>query len=295
MNCKMLGLLSIFGLTICACSAAPGFSVQQWNAAAAKLNQDALNAAAKSKAAAQAQKTAAQAAWVTNLHQVPIDPLRLFNGARLAANAPGSAKFWGTVKSVSAQGLIVEGSYTGYSPPPNLEFYKSGSVTMSSFTNVPNAFSGIFLITHFPPGRAIRGDSFNFQDPWWARMSGLVSISSTNLDRLSGATRITSTNFHALDYGVVVELTEQEMAAARATAQAALDSTRQALQANALASDQNAAANGDQSAQLEMGKRYRDGDGVPKDLGKAKEWFAKSAAQGNQQATRALANMDAAK
>ena len=37
-----------------------------------------------------------------------------------------------------------------------------------------------------------------------------------------------------------------------------------------------------------MGKRYRDGDGVAADPAKAREWFAKSVAQGSAQAKKAL-------
>jgi TPR repeat protein len=138
------------------------------------------------------------------------------------------------------------------------------------------------------------GDSFTKADAWWARVSPLAKISSTNYDRLGGVVHIGATNYHTLDYGEVFSLSPEEKAAAIASAQAALDAKRQTLQANAVASDQKAADNGDPLGQLYMGRRYRDGDGVPKDLVKAKEWFAKSAAQGNAQAAGALENMKAA-
>jgi len=43
-----------------------------------------------------------------------------------------------------------------------------------------------------------------------------------------------------------------------------------------------------------MGEFYRDGDGVPKDASKAAELFSKSAAQGNNDAARALEKLNAA-
>ncbi len=44
------------------------------------------------------------------------------------------------------------------------------------------------------------------------------------------------------------------------------------------------AMNGDKSAQFELGAIYHDGDGVAKDLKKAKQWFEKSAAAGDERA-----------
>jgi TPR repeat protein len=40
-----------------------------------------------------------------------------------------------------------------------------------------------------------------------------------------------------------------------------------------------------------MGERYRDGDGVPKDLAKAKEYFSKAVAAGSSDATNELAQL----
>jgi TPR repeat protein len=41
------------------------------------------------------------------------------------------------------------------------------------------------------------------------------------------------------------------------------------------------AAQGDAEAQLKLGDRYKNGEGVPQDYTKARQWFEKSAAQGN--------------
>jgi hypothetical protein len=51
---------------------------------------------------------------------------------------------------------------------------------------------------------------------------------------------------------------------------------------------------GDAEGQFLMGKRYRDGNGVPKDDIKAKHFFARSAAQGNQAASLDLEELSAA-
>lgn len=48
------------------------------------------------------------------------------------------------------------------------------------------------------------------------------------------------------------------------------------------------AEKGDSYGQLRMGERYRDGDGVEKDISKARDLLSKSAASGNQSAADAL-------
>lgn len=68
---------------------------------------------------------------------------------------------------------------------------------------------------------------------------------------------------------------------------------RQQLQENAVKMYQALAEKGDAYGQLRMGEFYRDGDGVPIDENKAKDLLAKSAAQGNLDAARALDKMNA--
>jgi hypothetical protein len=59
----------------------------------------------------------------------------------------------------------------------------------------------------------------------------------------------------------------------------------------ALSYNLDLASKGDDYGQYRMGQRYRDGDGVPKDLQKARQWFAKAAAQGDKIAAKELAQL----
>lgn len=61
--------------------------------------------------------------------------------------------------------------------------------------------------------------------------------------------------------------------------------------ARAVAYNQAAADRGDADGQLRMGERYQDGHGVAKDQAKAREWFAKAAAQGNKDAPKDVDRM----
>ena len=56
---------------------------------------------------------------------------------------------------------------------------------------------------------------------------------------------------------------------------------------------QERAEKGDASGQYRMGMRYLKGDGVPKDLDKARDYFSKAAAQGNLDAATELAKLSA--
>lgn len=70
--------------------------------------------------------------------------------------------------------------------------------------------------------------------------------------------------------------------------------TDQAIRSNAakaLAYNLKLAQSGDAYGEFRMGERCRDGEGVAKDLRLARQWFAKAAAQGQPDATHALATL----
>ena len=92
--------------------------------------------------------------------------------------------------------------------------------------------------------------------------------------------------------------TPEEIAAAKAAqdkasadAKAKATAQKQAGAARALQANQDAAAKGDSFGLLRMGERYRDGDGVEKDLAKAKEYLQKAADAGSPTATEELAKL----
>jgi hypothetical protein len=66
----------------------------------------------------------------------------------------------------------------------------------------------------------------------------------------------------------------------RAAAEKA-DDAKKAIQAKDLKSNQDMADKGDEYGLLRMGERYRDGDGVEKDLAKAKDYLTKAADAGS--------------
>lgn len=89
-------------------------------------------------------------------------------------------------------------------------------------------------------------------------------------------------------------LTAKQIAAKEAAAEAAkvaLLDKRKAGQMAALKMNQAAADRGDELGLLRMGERYRDGEGVARDLAKAKEYLTRAAKIGNSDAKLALAKL----
>ena len=69
------------------------------------------------------------------------------------------------------------------------------------------------------------------------------------------------------------------------------DEKKRAVQDKVLKFNQDAADKGDAYGLLRMGERYRDGEGVPKDLAKAKDYLTKAAAAGSPSAADELKNL----
>jgi TPR repeat protein len=96
------------------------------------------------------------------------------------------------------------------------------------------------------------------------------------------------------------EVDRQRQQAALAAQGVALENWNQSLaakqradenQEKALRYNMDLALKGDDYGEYRMGQRYRDGENVPRDLNKAREWLAKSAAQGNKAAATELARL----
>lgn len=77
----------------------------------------------------------------------------------------------------------------------------------------------------------------------------------------------------------------------RAAAEKA-DAAKKSMQDNVLKWNQQQADKGDAYGLLRMGERYRDGDGVPKDLTKAREYLSKAIAAGSPDAADELSKLN---
>jgi TPR repeat protein len=91
---------------------------------------------------------------------------------------------------------------------------------------------------------------------------------------------------HKLDYGLPCAKmwSSEELAAIKDR----IEAPKKAAAAKALQSNQDAADKGDAYGLLRMGERYRDGEGLEKDLAKARDYLQKSADAGSPTAAEEL-------
>jgi TPR repeat protein len=77
-----------------------------------------------------------------------------------------------------------------------------------------------------------------------------------------------------------------------ATNRAQILASQEVAKDKALKWNQEQAAKGDAYGLLRMGERYRDGNGVPRDLSKAREYFTKASAGGSPTSADALSKLN---
>jgi hypothetical protein len=183
---------------------------------------------------------------------VPTDPWRIMNDKTNYAKGKDWVQFEGVVKSANANGLVLQGWY--------------GEPLCYLLPNNGGATETTFLLSNFPRHVGL-GQLFS-------RNARLVAFKS---DDKNGMT--------TLEYGTVwvPELTEEQ--------KAQIASAKTKKDSSVLAWHKELAEKGDAYGEYKMGMRYLNGDGVDKDLSKAHDLLAKSSAQGNTDATDALAKL----
>jgi hypothetical protein len=111
--------------------------------------------------------------------------------------------------------------------------------------------------------------------------------------RLVGFTNIMNRPMPVFDCAPPV-FTPQQIAVAKQNseqANAQADAMKKAGEEKALKSNMDAAAKGDAYGLMRMGERYRDGDGVPKDLAKARDYLQRATDAGSSTAADELKNL----
>lgn len=193
----------------------------------------------------------------------PRDPHRTFgtNSYRLAGVDPshGFVAFQGTVIQSFPGVVIISGTFTGC----------DGSIVFA-VTNFPYVFGAQQRITV--------GDDQMF---YVARLSGTYDYSGYGNQQ----------SVRALDYGTIYVPKPKDAAELKADADKK-QKDNDASTARALKANQDLADKGDEYGLLRMGERYRDGDGVDKDLIKAKDCFTKATAAGSPSAQTELEAMN---
>ncbi|MGA3268066.1 MAG: helix-turn-helix domain-containing protein [Verrucomicrobiota bacterium] len=196
-----------------------------------------------------------------------MDPNRELNGVVYRAEGIDEANGWvafeGEVIEVQPGGVRLRGDYHG---APGGLFYG------------PDAE---FFVANYPYDVA-EGESVGPSERTLTFPLAKISGTYTYPTAIGGSHTI-----RKLDYGRVwtpppltpEQIAEQKAAAEKRKAEAA--KKVEEAKARALKQNQDAADKGDAYGLLRMGERYRDGDGVPKDLDKARDYLTKASAAGS--------------
>jgi hypothetical protein len=192
------------------------------------------------------------------------DPYRIIEGKTNSVLAAGFKVFFGRVLEVQKNGIRVSGSYLPGGPLEDTDFF----------------------VANFPY-QVADGDELSYGTGWAAKVDGTYTYRT-----VLGASR----TIHKLDYGTIYvppppapPSREQIREAKNAAAKRKADE-----QSRVLKHHQELADEGDAYGQYRMGQRYLAGDGVERDLIKARDMFEKAAAQGHAEAKKELKEMERA-
>lgn len=183
---------------------------------------------------------------------VPTDPWRIVNDKTNFARGGDWVQFEGRVLAVFPSGIELRGWFG----EPLLYMMQ---------TEVPNE---LFFLTNYPR-RVSVGQVLSRYDRLVALKAGTTPAG----------------NMPNLDYCTVYTAAPSDEQRAKAA------QTKNDAGAKVLAFHQELAEKGDPYGEYKMGMHYLNGDGVPKDLDKARDMFSKAAAQGNKDAATELANL----
>jgi TPR repeat protein len=208
-------------------------------------------------AGSQSNSTANLAAQMQTYQKsfVPADPWRIMNDATNYARGADWLQFEGQVVRVTSDGgLMVKGW-----------FGQPLGYLLAEQAGLPNM---LFIVSNYPRHVGV-GQLFSRNDH-------LVALKAGAKDTLPN-----------LDYGKVYvpQLTDDQ--------KTQLAKAKSKADARVLAFQQDLADKGDAYGQYKMGLRYAHGDGVDKDLPKARDLLAKAADQGNRDAADELAKLPA--
>jgi hypothetical protein len=201
----------------------------------------------------------------------PKDPFREIDGKFYSAAT--MSEFYGTVLEVQPTGIRVQGIYG-----------KPGGMGWNYGPKGVEDYGSEFFVEGYPYEVA-ENDFLAGDMNLAAKEDGVYAYTTTQ-----GGSR----TIHKLVYGKVYHPpppkppTPEEIAAAKIKADAAKKSSDE----KALKYNQDQADKGDAYGLLRMGERYRDGDGVPKDLVKARDYFSKAVAAGSPSAADELLKMN---
>jgi len=214
------------------------------------------------------------------------DPWRNLGGTTNLAHGAGWYVFRGAIQKVQDGGSIIRGAYSDLIPmrveklglrkwaDPNN--YRASVVY--ELPGIPDSYLGHLGVEFFVANYPYQ----EYAQDLMAHYEGYYTYTNS-----SGHPIV----IKKFDYGICCEKiwSPEEIAAEKAKA----DAKKRAVADRVLKNNQDLADKGDAYGLLRMGERYRDGEGVPKDLTKARDYLTKAAEAGSQTAADELKKLAA--
>lgn len=241
----------------------------------------------------QAGITAVQQAELNKIYSK--DPWRLINGSTNLARGYGWLEFQGVIMESRPDGVVFRGHYGPVLTLPYEKTRVAGATSIATgetsvnhqkvqtqssasvnyqVENDPDA--DIFFVANFPYSSRLSAayqEMMAFDDGYYTYTNNLQEVVTV----------------HKLNYGTpCVKIWSQDELTAEQRKQ---EAKKQAAQDKILKSNQDAAERGDTYGLLRMGERYRDGEGVTKDLTKARTYLSKAADAGSVTAAEDLSKL----
>jgi TPR repeat protein len=263
----------------------------------------------------------------------PKDPWRMLDGKVCCAKDQGWLQFSGNILEVKANGIMIEGDFgppleNGYGKRiyfvenfpnatypfadgeninKNMDFVAHmGEKSVFQYTNTTINY-GVETVRRLDYGKIVNSPPPDLIKKWEIPIivaggadDDIIAEIKTNQAQLSAVTQ-TLSQFQS-DYDQKTkQILDDRDAKIRdlpntlaKQAKEQQDKAKQQQAAKILAFNQAEADKGDFYGLLRMGERYRDGDGVSKDLGKARDYLAKAAAAGSPTAADELSKLNQA-
>ncbi len=194
------------------------------------------------------------------------DPWRKMGETTNLARGADWYEFQGSPQEIVSNGVIFTGAWG-----------KPLSLTTSEGRFGTDYGNNLFLVENFPyPVTGGRGFA-----EMMAYYEGVYDYTTTTGPIIT---------LPKLDYGT--PCVKIWSAAEIAAAQQKIEAQKRAVQDRVLKNNQALAYLGDPYGLRRMGERYRDGDGVPKDLAKARDYLMKAVAAGDPSAADELSNLE---
>ncbi|MBW8863725.1 MAG: sel1 repeat family protein [Verrucomicrobia bacterium] len=211
------------------------------------------------------------------------DPWRSVDGATNSIASPGWVEFQGIAHNITPDGVLFQGKFgpvlsihTDNTYQKHLAGTDARIAAGQTGDAVPKVYGEDFFVVKnfpYPVVVGLRKRGTHGYEQLMAFAGGYCTYTNPTGQVLT---------LKLLDYGTPCTKiwSQEEIAAAGAK--------KQAVQDKVLKSNMDAAARGDAYGLMRMGERYRDGEGVDKDLEKAKTYLQKAANAGSPTAAEEL-------